>query len=697
MALVGRVAELAEIDHLLARGGPQALELLALLAGRLVVGATAVVATSSVPLGIGQELRLSGLSEDELAVVVGDVRDDVREAVWVASRGQPGAARSFVAQLAGLPEDRDPLVHLALHARSTAQFLDVDVALVRLLEAAMDRAPTDGDRARLMARLARELLGDASAGARRRTLVDGALSLARRCGDRQVLAEVLDARLHALWDATAAEERLAAASEIIDLARAAADDTGERRGLFWRFVALMELGRVAEAESALAALERAAAVAGDAEGQVMATARHAMLATLRGRFDEASRLTAEVGERGRQVGMADTAALVGTLHGAIAGVREDLSAIQGAVEELYAGARRVPGQLYEAQAARVLAMLGRTAEAAAELDRLLPLALAGSGPRWFGGDGRLAVVAATTGNRAAAARLYDLLLPYRGRLVIFGGANTVTGPVSHYQGLLATQLEALDDGVRHFQEAIALEERIGALPWLAHSLAGCAEALTLRRRDGDDAQASDSWRRARLLAERLGMTGLLSRLVPPAGGVDVAARRDGLAAAVRRRPGPRLGLSRRLADDGANFPHRAAAAVGPGPRFGNQPAHAGACPQLLAGAAGHPAGAAQHNRGRRDGPAARCRRPVPADHRRAAPAGAGQLDPRCAAAGDRRGLAPQRSLPAPGLPRPLRQEAGRHRGMALVSSSSVVRLLAGAAGRHWSPRLPRERQRAWRP
>jgi hypothetical protein len=49
--------------------------------------------------------------------------------------------------------------------------------------------------------------------------------------------------------------------------------------------------------------------------------------------------------------------------------------------------------------------------------------------------------------------------------------------------------------------------------------------LTLRRRDGDDAQASDSWRRARLLAERLGMTGLLSRLVPPAG--EWTLRRDG--------------------------------------------------------------------------------------------------------------------------------------------------------------------------
>ena len=57
--------------------------------------------------------------------------------------------------------------------------------------------------------------------------------------------------------------------------------------MFWRFVALMELARVDEAEVALADFERAADAAGDAEGSVVALSRHAMLAVLRGRFDPA--------------------------------------------------------------------------------------------------------------------------------------------------------------------------------------------------------------------------------------------------------------------------------------------------------------------------------------------------------------------------------------------------------------------------
>jgi hypothetical protein len=116
---------------------------------------------------------------------------------------------------------------------STAEFLDLDVDLVRLLEAAAGRVGDDGTRARVLARLAYELLGDASAGPRRRELADQALRLARACGDPQTLAEVL-----------------ATASKIVELARATGGGARERRGLFWRFVALMELGRVAEAESA---------------------------------------------------------------------------------------------------------------------------------------------------------------------------------------------------------------------------------------------------------------------------------------------------------------------------------------------------------------------------------------------------------------------------------------------------------------
>ena len=226
------------------RAGPAAIELLSVISSRLASGSTAVVATTGVPLGLALEMQLDGLTEHELAEFLGSAPEGSGQALWLASGGLPGPARALAVELAGLNDGDDPLVHLAVHAPSRAEFLDVDARLIALLETAAGRATGDCARARVLARLGYELLGDASAGPRRRTLVDEALRLARRCGDPRTVAAVLDARLHALWDPAAAEDRLAAASEIVELARLAQDGGAERRGLFWRFVALMELGQV---------------------------------------------------------------------------------------------------------------------------------------------------------------------------------------------------------------------------------------------------------------------------------------------------------------------------------------------------------------------------------------------------------------------------------------------------------------------
>jgi hypothetical protein len=513
------------------RAGPAAIELLSVVASRLAGGSTALVVTTGVPLGLATELRLTGLSKADLADFLAGVPDGALDALWQASGGLPGPARALAVELASLDDSTDAVVHLALHAPSRAEFLDIDAGLVGLLETAVGRATGDGVRARVLARLGYELLGDATAGPRRRALVDEALRLAHGSGDPHVVAAVLDARLHALWDPAAAEDRLAAAAEIVDLARAAHDADAERRGLFWRFVALMELGRVAAAESALAAFARAAEAAGDDGAAVMVTSRHAMLAVLRGRFDQATRLTEEVAAAGRRAGLVDTDRLVEALRGAIGAELGTQADADAAVERLLSLARRLPGHYFEATAARVLAELGRTAEAGVELERLLPRLLAGSGPRWLGAAADLSMAAAVAdtagaaGGTAAAAALYDALLPYQGRLVIWGGANTVTGPVCRYLGQLAHRLGRPADAVAHLDRALAWEEETGALPGLARTLTARAAALTARAAEGDGDRAEADQRRARSIAERLGMRLVLASLTPPAD--EWRLRRDG--------------------------------------------------------------------------------------------------------------------------------------------------------------------------
>ena len=417
------------------------------------------------------------------------------------------------------------MVHLALHAPSRAEFLDIDAGLVGLLETAADRATGDLARARVLARLGYELLGDASAGPRRRALVDEALRLARRGGDPRTVAAVLDARLHALWDPAAADDRLAAASEIVELARAAHDADAERRGLFWRFVALMELGQVASAESALAAFARAAETAGDGAAGVMVTSRHAMLAVLRGRFDQTTRLIDEVAAAGRRAGLVDTDRLVEALRGAVTaelGARADGDA---AIERLLALSRRLPGHFFEATAARILAELGRTTEAGVELERLLPRLLAGSGPRWLGcrggpvGGGRRH---REHDRRRRAVRRPAAVPGKVGRLGRSQHGDRAGEPLPGAAGAPA-------------RPAGGRRRAPGPRAGLGGGDRGAARPrpdpgrprgrVGARSGEGDLDRADADRRRARSIAERLGMRMLLDSLTPPAD--EWRLRRDG--------------------------------------------------------------------------------------------------------------------------------------------------------------------------
>lgn len=494
------------------KGGTDATDFLSLVAARASAHGVAVVVTAATSIGMDRESQLPGLSEAELAQVLGNQPPDVLSALWLGSDGHPGAALSLATDL--VAGATDPLVQLALKVPSRARFLEVDNRLVRLLELAVLRTEEPLPRARVLARLAYELLGDSTAAARRRSLVESAETLARPLGDDSVLAEVLDARMHALWDAAAGEERVAAADEIVALAQASGDGTRERRGLFWRFVSLMELGRINEAASALGRFEQAARAAGDTADLAMATARHVMLAILRGRFGEAVRLTEEVDELSRRAGIPDAWSVVMNLRFGLA-FESDRTALAELLELLLThAAQRPPGHFMEATAARALLEVGRADEAFAELQRSLPEVLAGSGPRWIGAVTALAWVAHGAGDTGAAAQLYDVLVPYRSRWVIWGGANSCHGPVSHYLGLLEATLGRQEEAFSSFSAAIEAEESIGALPYLARSLAARAELRT----------GSDDLRRARSIAEQLGLS-LLDKLRLPAD--EWTLRRDG--------------------------------------------------------------------------------------------------------------------------------------------------------------------------
>src|SRR5206468_12446328 len=109
---------------------------------------------------------------------------------------------------------------------------------------------------------------------------------------------------------------------------------------------------------------------------------------------------------------------------------------------------------------------------------------------------------------ARAAMLYELFSPYASRTVVTGPAVVCLGPAARYLGLLAGAIGRPDDAARHFEESIAMNDRMGARPYLAHSLREYGEMLG---RNGDGARARSLMDRAADLYRALGMDTFVRR------------------------------------------------------------------------------------------------------------------------------------------------------------------------------------------
>jgi tetratricopeptide (TPR) repeat protein len=123
----------------------------------------------------------------------------------------------------------------------------------------------------------------------------------------------------------------------------------------------------------------------------------------------------------------------------------------------------------------------------------------------------LAEVCAGLGDVTRAEKLYDLLLPYRDVTIIAPTATVCCGSAARYLGMLASVIGDWPSAEEHFEAALAIDERLEAWPWLAHTQYEFATALLARGAPG--------WRRADGLlaaaaetAQRLGMTALQQKI-----------------------------------------------------------------------------------------------------------------------------------------------------------------------------------------
>src|SRR5881398_1487933 len=385
----------------------------------------------------------------------------------------------------------------------------VDQPRIELLEEALHRLG-DGDpglRAQLLARLAINLYW-APEPERVVALSEEAVRLARQLGDPRLLAAVLRARWIALWRPEGAAERLAIADEILHLGERTGDRELALLGHRFRIVGFLERGDVVAADREI---EAWAQIAGELRQPLYLTDLamwRATRAIMDGRFAEGE----EQAKRAVELGQRE--------HDAQPIMRYEIQTFvlhfhQGRLDQHLRRSQPradVPApMLVRCFRAFCWSETGRKAEARLELSALakegFPLPHDGA---WVVSMGLLSAVAAELNDRASAAQLYDLLVPYAGRIGIAAAGLACSGSVSYHLGLLASTLGRVADAIRHYEDAATVHERMGARPFLAWTQLAHARLLLTcdagaRRREAAALLAS-----ALATARELGMDGLVA-------------------------------------------------------------------------------------------------------------------------------------------------------------------------------------------
>jgi tetratricopeptide (TPR) repeat protein len=337
----------------------------------------------------------------------------------------------------------------------------VDEKMVSLLREALARLdPRDSPiRARVMVRLAAALVPPRTENVPEiLALVREATAVARRLGDPYTLLYVLQfAALGGAYNFHE-EKRFALLQEAVTLARVLDQRLVLLNASGWYIAGLLERGQRAEAEAALKVYEDLLAEFPQPHYQWRFPLTSALFYALKGDFDEADLLSEEArtladraGSRAGMLAWAQQRVSFAYLRG-----RPDL--IAKAAAQLRELLERTPAiMVFDVW---ILAATGRCEEAAKRL-RSVDVAPCNFPSLFIACDACVML-----GETEMAATLYPHLAATATSNRVFWGTSgsSVLGPTSRTLGNLALLLGRVEDALRHYDEAIAFCERMGAHP-----------------------------------------------------------------------------------------------------------------------------------------------------------------------------------------------------------------------------------------
>jgi DNA-binding CsgD family transcriptional regulator len=417
-----------------------------------------------------------------------------------------------LARSLGLPQD---LAQAALGFEETTWRPGLPGGAAALLLEEAFRALGEGDsllKARVLGSRARALAFTGATDAAEAVEAQ-AVAMARRIGDPTTLAAALKARFYTRWRPEQIRLRLGAATELIGLAEAADEPEAALNGHGWRLFDLMELGDVEGADRELAVQTHLAEELRQPFYQYISVTFRAMRAVFAGRFAEGQQLAQEALAIGQRLRGQDALGLFGVQMFTL---RREQGRLQEVAPLVKSFVQRYPKtSTWRPGLAVIYSELELEQEARAEFELLAAHDFADipRDARWVMCMAYLAEVCAFLGDARRAATLYCFLTPHDGYNLLVGPTAACFGAAARYLGLLAATMRRWEEAQRHFEDALAMNARMGAKPWLAHTHYAYAAMLLARGHAGDYERAMSLLDEALSLGRDLGMRALEARVV----------------------------------------------------------------------------------------------------------------------------------------------------------------------------------------
>jgi DNA-binding CsgD family transcriptional regulator len=336
-----------------------------------------------------------------------------------------------------------------------------------------------------------------------------AVPLARELDDPLMLFRALCAILPGRWFPDRLALRIEAAREATELVHRAGHPEWIAPYLSgWHTGDLMESGDTAGATTTA----RFHLVTGETMrepfNQAVALAALAMIATHEGRFADAEPLALQALRCGQRFDRANAAGIFGVQMFTLRRHQGRLGELAPVLGQFLDKAS--PGLAWQPGLAVLHCELGERDQARAVFEKLAAggfAAMPHDAIR-IASLAYLAEVCVWLGDTVRAATLFDLLLPYAERNLVFGAHTASFGAAARLLGMLATTLQRWDVAQQHLEVAMALDQRSGGRPWLAHSRHAFALMLMQRGGRADRERALPLLEAALAEARQLGMARL---------------------------------------------------------------------------------------------------------------------------------------------------------------------------------------------